>query len=161
MERLWAPWRMMYIKDGKEKKCFLCRIIKEKKEKKNFVLLRTQRTVSILNLYPYNNGHIMVVPRRHTNSLDKLTPPEAEEVFQHINKCTTSLKKALRCHGFNVGLNLGKEAGAGEARHIHFHIVPRWKGDTNFMPIISNTKIIPQALRTTYTQIKKALDEQS
>lgn len=160
MERLWAPWRMMYIKHGKEAKCFLCRIIKEKRDKNNFVLLRTKKVISILNLYPYNNGHIMVVPRRHTNSLEKLLPQNIEEIFLHINKFTAALKRSFRCHGFNVGLNLGSSAGAGEARHVHFHIVPRWRGDTNFMPIISDTKIIPQGLRTTYTQIKKALNEQ-
>lgn len=158
MKRLWAPWRMEYIKKVKQKDCFLCRIIKEKRDKKNFVLLRTKRAISVLNIYPYNNGHIMVVPTKHTKSLEKLGPQDILEIFHHINTLNASLKSSMQPQGFNVGLNLGKVAGAGEARHLHVHIVPRWSGDTNFMPLIGDTKIIPQSLRQTYIKIKKILD---
>ena len=155
--KLWAPWRIDYIQRSKEKGCFLCRIIKEKKDLKNFVLMRTQKTISLLNIYPYNNGHIMVVPKKHVKSLEQLQPRQIEEVFLHVKKTVASLKKAFKPSGFNIGINLGKTAGAGLEGHLHVHIVPRWDGDTNFMPVISNTKVLCQSLQHTYQALKKYL----
>ena len=148
---------MKYIVKQKTRGCFLCKIIKESKDEKNFIIIRTKKVISLLNLYPYVNGHIMVVPRKHTNSLENLSVEETSEVFFHINKVICALKKAFKPEGFNVGLNLGKSAGAGEDKHLHFHIVPRWQGDTNFMPVFSNTRVMPQSLEQTYTKIKKSL----
>ena len=148
---------MKYIVKQKSKGCFLCKKIKDNKDKKNLIILRTRKAVSLLNLYPYVNGHAMVVPRKHTNSLENLTADEASEVFLHLNKVILALKKAFKPDGFNIGLNLGKSAGAGEDKHLHCHIVPRWQGDTNFMPVFSNTRVIPQSLKQTYDKIKKCL----
>ena len=155
--RLWAPWRMAYINSVKTKGCFLCRIIKEKKDLRNFVLLRTKKAISLLNTYPYNNGHVMVVPLKHVKHLEQLGPDQIEEAFRQAKKIVAALKKALRPSGFNIGINLGKAAGAGLESHIHIHIVPRWDGDTNFMPTLAETKVISQSLRQTYKAIRKHL----
>ena len=159
IERLWAPWRIKYIGKLKKEKCFLCRVIKENKDRKNLVILRSKNAISLLNIYPYNNGHTMIAPRKHINSLEKLSPEQVKDIFSHIKKVLAALKKALNPEGFNVGLNLGKASGAGE-RHLHIHIVPRWMGDTNFMPILNNTKVISQNLKQTYRKIKGKLNEE-
>jgi len=157
MEILWAPWRVKYIKKIKNKTCFLCEAIKEKTKRKKFVLIKTKKAISILNIYPYNNGHTLVAPCRHIGSLEKLTSQEIEEIFSQINKVISALKKAFKPSGFNLGLNIGKPAGAGLTSHLHIHIVPRWQGDTNFMPLLNSTKVMPQALEETYKEIKKNL----
>ncbi|MFC1514344.1 HIT domain-containing protein [Candidatus Omnitrophota bacterium] len=155
--RLWAPWRMAYIQGPKTKGCFLCRIIKEKKDAKNFVLLRTRKAIALLNTYPYNNGHVMVVPTAHVKHLEQLKTEEITQSFAQTKKIIRALKKAVKPCGFNIGINLGKAAGAGLESHIHIHIVPRWDGDTNFMPTLAGTKVISQSLKTTYKAIKKQL----
>ncbi|MBN2119458.1 MAG: HIT domain-containing protein [Candidatus Omnitrophica bacterium] len=157
MRKLWAPWRMEYIQKPKKKSCFLCRVIKEKKDKNNFVILRTKKTISLLNIYPYNNGHVMIAPKKHIKSPDKLSPEEINEIFSQVKKILAALKKSLGPSGFNLGLNLDKTAGAGLEGHLHIHIVPRWQGDTNFMPILGNTKIISQSLSQTHKAIKRYL----
>ena len=157
MKILWAPWRMGYIKKTKTKHCFLCKIIKEKERERNFVLLQTKKAISLLNIYPYNNGHTLVAPLRHISSLKSLTPGEVKELFLHTIKIVSAIKKAFKPSGFNVGLNLGRTAGAGLISHLHIHIVPRWEGDTNFMPVIGKTKIIPQSLEETYKKIKEKI----
>lgn len=155
INRIWAPWRMKYIKKINKKGCFLCRAIREKKDFKNFIILRSKKSISLLNIYPYNNGHLMIAPTRHISSLEKLTSQEINEIFNQAKKMIKALKKVLKPDGFNLGLNIGKSAGAGIEGHLHLHIVPRWVGDTNFMPVLSNAKVIPQTLTDIYQKIKK------
>lgn len=155
---IWAPWRMEYIKKINKKDCFLCKAIREKKDSKNFVILRSKHCIGVLNIYPYNNGHLMIAPLRHISSFEKLTSHETNEMLAHTKKMIQILKKILKPEGFNLGLNIGKSAGAGVKGHLHLHIVPRWVGDTNFMPVLSNTKVIPQALKNVYKKIKKVLN---
>jgi ATP adenylyltransferase len=150
---MWTPWRMKFITGKKPKGCIFCKVLKSKKN--NQVLFRGTNAFVILNIYPYSNGHLMVVTNRHIGSLDRLTSDEILELGKLTKLCTNVLSKAVVPEGFNIGLNVGKVAGAGIPGHIHVHIVPRWTGDTNFMPVISETKIIPEALDETYKKLKK------
>ena len=154
---MWAPWRMKYILHNiKSKKCFLCRSAREKKQdRKNYVLLRGTYCFVVLNIFPYNNGHLMVAPYRHVGDMEKLRDEEMKELMTLSVNAIRILKKALKPDGFNLGINLGKVSGAGLASHLHFHIVPRWQGDTNFMPVLGNIKIISQYLKETYKKLKK------
>ncbi|RPJ06466.1 MAG: HIT domain-containing protein, partial [Deltaproteobacteria bacterium] len=140
MESLWAPWRMDYILGEKEKGCFFCRRPAEERDEENLILLRGREAFVMMNKFPYNNGHLMIVPNRHCVDMEDLTDGESSELFDLMKISVKVLKSALRPHGFNLGINIGTAGGAGEA-HLHFHIVPRWTGDTNFMPVIGETKI--------------------
>ena len=155
MNRLWAPWRINYVSRKKANGCIFCKALKEKKDKKNFIVLRSQYCFAILNTFPYNNGHVMIVPNRHLKSLEDLREKELLDMNKILIKIKSTLKKILNPSGFNIGMNIGKVAGAGIAQHIHIHIVPRWLGDVNYMPILANTKIISQSLRELYTKLKK------
>lgn len=157
MQILWAPWRLKYIKAPKEKGCFLCRYIKSKNDRKNLILFRGKTAFIILNRYPYNSGHLMVAPNKHSADFSQLTDEEQLELIKLTGKAIALLKKSLNPMGFNIGVNLGKVAGAGLEDHLHFHIVPRWNGDTNFMPATSGTKVMPQLLEDTYKILKKFL----
>ncbi len=150
MDKLWAPWRVKYVTKliGKTKKCVFCRILKEKRDKKNFIFLRNRYCFAVLNIYPYNNGHSLVMPYRHVNDIGKLTPAEQKDLWDTLLKTQKLLTKALNPKGFNIGINLGRVAGAGFPGHVHIHIVPRWSGDVNFMPVTAQTKIISQSLQT-------------
>ncbi|MCM8776802.1 MAG: HIT domain-containing protein [Candidatus Omnitrophica bacterium] len=151
MDILWAPWRMAYIKQNdKKRECFLCRAIKSRDDKKNFILYRGKNAFVVINIFPYNNGHLMIVPNRHTGSIEGIKKEEERELFFLLKASVKIIKKVIRPTGFNIGINLGEIAGAGVAGHLHFHIVPRWKGDTNFMPVISNSKVICQSLKELY-----------
>jgi ATP adenylyltransferase len=152
---LWAPWRMGYIQRSGTKGCFLCRVRRSGRDRKNYVLCRGSHSFAVLNVFPYNNGHLMVVSNRHVRELDRLADEEVKELFLLVKLYLRVLKKTLKPHGFNLGINLGKCAGAGVAGHLHIHIVPRWEGDTNFMPVASGTKVIPQALAELYRILKK------
>lgn len=152
MRYLWAPWRMDYILEKKQKGCIFCNTSKEGGDEKNLILWQSDNAFVIMNRFPYNNGHLMVVPRRHCTDLDQLSKEELQEVFYLLKVSTQVLKECLHPHGFNIGINIGKVGGAGED-HIHFHIVPRWRGDTNFMPVLSATKIIPEYLEETYHKL--------
>lgn len=154
MRQLWAPWRIEYILLKRRKGCIFCRFSREKNDEKNFVVFRGKKNFVILNNYPYNNGHLMVAPYRHIKNLEDMSGEEFNEHFLVIRKSVEVLKKVYNPQGFNIGINLGKVAGAGIEDHIHTHIVPRWKGDTNFMPIIADTKVIPEALTETYKKLK-------
>lgn len=154
MDRLWAPWRSSYVKGKKEKGCIFCTKPKSKNDKKNYIVKRGEKVFSMLNIFPYNNGHVMVAPYRHVKNLDKLTKEELTELMIHVNKIINMLKKVLKPDAFNVGFNLGKIAGAGYANHIHVHIVCRWQGDTNFMPVIGKVKVIPESLDELYERLK-------
>ncbi len=154
MKNLWAPWRKEYILSTKEKKCFLCEVLCDNQDRKNLILYRGNECFCILNKYPYNSGHVMVVPNNHINDLSKLSDPEMIELLTITSTVKDILAKKLNPEGFNIGMNLGKAAGAGVEDHIHLHIVPRWNGDTNFMPVIADTKVIPQSLEDLYTDLE-------
>ncbi|HIE36350.1 MAG TPA: HIT domain-containing protein [Candidatus Omnitrophica bacterium] len=160
MNRIWAPWRIKYITQKKNKGCIFCNAYRNKKDKENFVIYRSLKCFVLLNIFPYNNGHLMVVLNRHISSLEKLNDEEILDINKTIIKMIKVLKKILKPQGINIGINIGKIAGAGIENHLHFHIVPRWLGDTNFMPVLSNTKVISQSLRELYNQIKKCLREE-
>ncbi len=155
MKRLWAPWRVEYILAEKESKCIFCEKPRQEKDEDNYILFRGKRCLVMLNAYPYNNGHLMIAPYRHLDSVEDLEDDEAREMMEILSRMITLLKKVLRPEGFNVGMNLGSVAGAGIVDHLHLHLVPRWKGDTNFMPLISNTKIISESLHKTYQKLKE------
>ena len=154
MDRLWAPWRIKYVTQKKHT-CIFCRAAKSRRDKDNFLLERRQYCFSVLNIFPYNNGHIMVAPYRHVGSLEKLKETEILDLLRLINKTKRDLDKCLKPDGYNIGLNIGKFAGAGFPGHLHIHIVPRWGGDTNFMPVVGNTKVISQSLKELYQRLKK------
>ena len=157
MEHLWAPWRMEYILMPKPEGCILCHKQAEGKDGANFILLRGKANFVMMNLFPYNPGHLMVVPYRHTPELADLGQKELLEHFELVRGMVSLLKKSLGAKGFNIGLNLGEVAGAGVAEHLHTHVVPRWLGDTNYMPVTAGTKVIPQAVAATYETLKQNL----
>jgi ATP adenylyltransferase len=154
MDRLWAPWRIKYV-SGKNKACIFCRALKSRRDKANFVLERGEHAFSLLNLFPYNNGHAMVAPNRHVSSLEKLDDKELLALLKLVNRTQRDLTKCLRPDGFNIGMNIGRTAGAGFPGHVHIHIVPRWNGDTNFMPVVGKTKVISQSLEELYQRLKR------
>ena len=158
MDQLWAPWRMEYIERPSETGCILCQKPGEQNDEANLILYRGQSNFIILNAFPYNPGHLMIAPYRHTANLQDLTDDEAREHFDIVRKSVELLTRALKPAGFNVGLNIGKVAGAGIEEHLHTHIVPRWQGDANFMPVLSNTKVISEALAATYNKLKSAIE---
>jgi ATP adenylyltransferase len=155
MKYLWAPWRMNYILGDKKRGCFFCQKLKEKKNLKNLILYQGEYVFVIMNKYPYTNGHLMVAPKRHCLNLEQLNANELRELFELLKTSMRVLKTSLHPHGFNIGMNIGKSGGAGE-NHLHLHIVPRWAGDTNFMPVIGETKIIPEYLEKTYQKLRSA-----
>ena len=158
MRNLWAPWRVTYLKMvDRQKGCFICRVLKQKNDKKNLILIRGKKSLVMMNLYPYNSGHLLIAPKAHKGKLELLSHQEIQEIFTLICRMKKILSKTIKPQGFNLGLNLGRVAGAGLVDHVHFHLVPRWQGDTNFMPLIGNTNIISQSLTKLYKQLKKAL----
>jgi ATP adenylyltransferase len=154
MENIWAPWRKEFILSKKEENCFFCTAIKDNQDHKNLVLYRGKECFCILNKYPYNSGHLMVAPKMHKDDLSKLSDSEMLELLTLTRDVKDILTKKLKPEGFNLGINFGKVAGAGVEDHIHLHLVPRWKGDTNFMPVIAETKVIPQSLEDLYLELK-------
>ena len=144
MDKLWAPWRSKFVKARKKKGCIFC--LKTKKDKEAFVVKKSKFSFALLNIYPYNNGHVMVSPYRHVKDLKELRDKELLDIMKLVQEMQALLEKKLKPHGFNIGINTGKVAGAGYRGHVHIHIVPRWSGDTNFMPVTGNTKVIPQSL---------------
>ncbi|MBU0633829.1 MAG: HIT domain-containing protein [Candidatus Omnitrophica bacterium] len=154
MNKLWAPWRIKYITAKKNKRCIFCQKPKEDKDRKNYLIRRKKYAYSMLNIFPYNNGHILVAPYRHIADLEKLTQKELNDMLSLTIESTRKLKSKLKAQGFNVGMNIGKCGGAGFDRHLHIHIVPRWEADTNFMPVLAGTKIISQSLDELYRILK-------
>ncbi|MBN1269808.1 MAG: HIT domain-containing protein [Kiritimatiellae bacterium] len=146
MKRIWAPWRMEYILSEEHDGCFLCRAAEGKDDRASLVLKRGETCFVVMNRYPYNNGHLMIAPYRHVGELEAMTREERAEMMELASQATRILGETIHPDGYNVGLNLGAAAGAGVADHAHLHIVPRWNGDTNFMPVLGETKVIPQAL---------------
>jgi ATP adenylyltransferase len=154
MDRLWAPWRIRFIRNKKQKKCIFCQALKSKA--KNYVLFKTRYSLALLNIFPYNNGHSMVSPIRHVGDIAKLSDVEALDLFSALTKVRKLLDKVLKPHGYNIGINISRSAGAGIVNHLHIHIVPRWIGDTNFISTVYGTKIISQSLDGLYKQLKHA-----
>mgnify|MGYP003393239003 FL=1 len=153
MKRLWSPWRMKYVLNNKTKGCIFCKMSEEKRDKKNYILYRGEHGYIIMNLYPYNNGHLMIVPYKHTHTIEKLNKAEASDFIELTGKSVAALKEAFSPDGFNIGMNLMEAAGAGIEAHIHMHIVPRWNGDTSFMPVLFETRVIPESLDDTYSKL--------
>ncbi|MDD4910127.1 MAG: HIT domain-containing protein [Candidatus Omnitrophica bacterium] len=157
MDKLWAPWRMKYLRQGGNKrKCIFCGAAGTRSDKKHFVVLRSRNSLALLNIFPYNNGHLMVVPRRHVAELSGLSKEEIADLIGLLNRSKLLLDKVLKPQGYNVGMNLGKVSGAGFPGHLHIHIVPRWAEDTNFMPVIAGTKVISQSLEELYNILRHA-----
>jgi len=159
-EKLWAPWRMKYIERidvENDVKCIFCEKPKEDDDKRNYIIYRGKKCFAILNIFPYNNGHLLVVPYEHTSEIKDLDSETMLELMKTINIVIEVIKKTMRPDGFNIGINLGRTAGAGIKEHLHIHIVPRWNGDTNFMPVIGNTKVISESLEDTYEKLSKAI----
>lgn len=154
MEHLWAPWRMEYIKKAKEGDgCILCQKPLENSDAASYILHRGRHNFVIMNCYPYNSGHLMVAPNRHVANLEELTDEELDEHCRLVQRSVVVLKQVLEPEGFNIGMNLGRIAGAGVDMHLHTHIVPRWGGDTNFMPIIADTDVVNESLAETYKRL--------
>ncbi len=168
MDRLWSPWRSKYIESFNEKKdepddyCLFCDAINTpEKDAERFVLYRGNLCYVIMNLYPYNSGHLMIVPYRHLGGLADMSDDEYLEIMQLLKRCTGALTLTMSPHGFNIGANIGRVSGAGIDHHIHFHIVPRWNGDTNFLPVLGDTKVISEEMPKTYQKLKKHLIDTS
>lgn len=155
MDILWAPWRIEYIKQSKEPGCIFCTKPAESQDKKNFIIYRGKSCFVIMNYYPYNNGHLMIVPFRHVSDISHLNTDERLEMMDLLIQCKDALKITMSPHGFNIGMNSGEVAGAGVKDHLHFHIVPRWNGDTNFMPICGHTKVVSEGLTETWETLSK------
>jgi len=156
---LWAPWRIDYILAEKGGNCFLCDSFRAPPEQddETLVLSRGERVFSVMNRYPYNTGHVMIAPVRHVPSLADLSPPECMELMEALNAHVEAMKASLGPDGFNVGINLGKAAGAGVEDHLHVHVVPRWVGDTNYMQVTAQTRVMPESLVATRFKIKISL----
>jgi ATP adenylyltransferase len=150
MDHLWAPWRLSYVAAASQPKdedpCFLCRGLVEEADRANLIVLRTPLSVVMLNRFPYNNGHLLVAPRAHKGRLDELSQDELLETMETLRRMVRVLDKLMKPDGYNIGLNLGRAAGAGLPGHLHWHVVPRWDGDTNFMPVLGDVKVIVQSL---------------
>ena len=162
MKRMWTPWRIKYLKapKGSEKQgCIFCDKLRASKrsDRKNLLLLRGERAFVMLNLYPYTNGHLMVAPYDHTGELESLDGETLKEMMMLVAQCIRALRKLMNPQGFNIGANLGRVAGAGVVDHVHIHIVPRWGGDTNFMPVLAETRMIPELLPQTYAGLLATL----
>lgn len=159
MRVLWAPWRIKYILSSKKKVgCFICQIINENKDDENLVLKRGSFSIIIMNRYPYNSAHLMISPLRHVKNVYELNDDEQKEIMKFLSLSQKIIEKIYNPDGFNIGVNIGKAAGAGE-EHLHFHIVPRWSGDTNFMTVFSKTRVIPEDLTEIYKKLKEAFIE--
>lgn len=156
IKQLWAPWRMEFLKSGpKGGGCIFCDLPKAKNDKKSLILFQAKEVFVILNKYPYNNGHLMIVPYQHTADLGDLSPKETAEMWSYAQEAVEALKKEYRPEGFNIGMNIGRAGGAGIKEHLHLHVVPRWSGDFNFMPVLADAKSIPQHLDASYETLKK------
>jgi len=158
MDRLWAPWRETYITKlvCKQKACAFCRILAAHKDKRHLIFIRKSHAYAVLNIYPYSNGHCLIVPNRHVSDISKLSQEEYTQLMGLLRETKDLLQTVLGPQGFNVGINIGRIAGAGIPGHVHVHIVPRWEGDHNFMPVTASTKVISQSLSVIYKKLDDA-----
>jgi len=158
MRVLWAPWRMTYILKVKEgSKCFFCEAAKSSNDVENRVVYRGEFSIAILNIYPYNTAHIMIAPKRHVSRPDLLSKEEVLDLHKTLKLMIRAIEAEYHPQGFNIGLNIGRVAGAGVEGHMHIHVVPRWIGDSNFMPIIAGTKVIPEDISKTYERLRASI----
>jgi ATP adenylyltransferase len=161
MDALWAPWRLSYVttarRPSENDACFICQALAENDDLRNLLVLRTPRSVALLNRFPYNNGHLLVAPRQHKGTLHDLDADELLETMETLRRMVGLLDDLIHPAGYNIGLNLGEAAGAGLPGHLHWHIVPRWHGDTNFMPVLTDTKVIVQSLDALYDLLRQRL----
>ena len=159
MENLWAPWRMAFIapKKPQPQECIFCAQPAAQRDDDYYILFRGERCFMMLNLYPYNNGHLMIAPYQHVGSLEKIDLATLTELMSQAQLALRALRRVMKPDGFNMGINEGKVAGAGFDEHMHYHIVPRWNGDTNFMPVLADIKVMPEHLAVVYRQLKEAL----
>lgn len=156
MRRLWSPWRMQYLTEEKPEGCIFCIKAAENKDPENLILYRGEGAFVMLNRYPYNAGHLMVIPYAHVASTESLPVSTLTEIMTLTNRCLAALRRTMSPDAFNIGVNMGHAAGAGIADHVHFHIVPRWEGDTNFMPVLADVRVVPELLSDTYCRLKAA-----
>ncbi len=154
MEQIWAPWRIQYIEMEKPEGCFLCERLGQNNDALNYILYRGDKNFIILNGYPYNPGHLLVSPYRHVANLEELTEEERHEHFEIVSRSIKVLRQVFNPGGFNIGINAGKVAGAGIDDHFHTHVVPRWQGDTYFMGVLVDTRVLPEALAGTYQKLR-------
>jgi ATP adenylyltransferase len=154
-ERLWAPWRLEYIVGPKDDECIFCRAVRSDDDEGNYVVHRGERAFVILNAYPYNNGHVMIAPYVHEPTIEPLDEPTLTEMMVLAQRSIAALHQAYAPEGFNLGINQGKVAGAGIEEHVHAHVVPRWGGDTNFMPVIADTRVLPQSLSDSWKELRR------
>jgi ATP adenylyltransferase len=157
MQRLWAPWRLEYIQKAHEEKgCIFCLKPKEAADEENLIVYRSSLSFVMMNKYPYNNGHLMIVPYQHEADLTCLSDEILLDIQHLLQLSVKALNQTMKPHGINIGVNLGRSGGAGIVDHLHYHLVPRWNGDTNFMPVISGTKVISEALSATWHKLHTA-----
>src|SRR2546430_660593 len=165
MDQLWAPWRLSYVATAKPPSaaegCFICQGLGEQDDRRSLIALRTPRSVVVLNRFPYNNGHLLVAPLAHKGRLEELDSEDLLEIMEALRHMVRILDRLMCPDGYNIGLNLGRAAGAGLPGHLHWHIVPRWHGDTNFMPILADVKVIVQSLDTLYDLLVERLRQPS
>jgi len=162
MKQLWAPWRMTYINEGTEEQgCIFCNRSQENDSREALVVARTQHTLVMLNKYPYNNGHLLLAPKRHERNLSNLSAEEYDDLNEALRRSVNIVRETLHPGGINLGMNLGRCAGAGIEDHLHWHVVPRWEGDTNFMPVVGETRVMPQHLLDSYDRLKPHFDNLS
>ena len=155
-QRLWAPWRLEYIRGPKDDECIFCRAVEAGDDERYHVVHRAERCFVILNAYPYNNGHLMIAPYVHEPTIEPLDRETTGEMMDLAKRSAEALRDVYRPEGFNYGINQGKPAGAGIEEHVHMHVVPRWAGDTNFMPVIADTEVLPQSLADSWRELKEA-----
>jgi len=158
MERLWAPWRLEYIVADKVEGCVFCVSCRRDDDRENRILCRGENAFVIMNAFPYSNGHLLIAPYRHIADITELADDESLEIMRLVQMSIRALGEAFRPDGLNIGVNQGTAAGAGIADHVHVHVVPRWNGDTNFMPVFADVKVIPEALEATYDKLKPIFD---
>ena len=159
MDQLWAPWRMELVSKGETPSgCIFCELPLERDDRKNLILGRTGRTFAMLNKYPYNNGHLMVIPRQHASDVHALSEVDYQELSEMLRVALRLVGRAYAPHGANLGMNLGRVAGAGIADHLHWHVVPRWGGDTNFMPVLMDTKVMVEHLNASWERLRPLFD---
>ena len=158
MERIWSPWRMAYIQAAKEQGedggCIFCDLPAEGDDVRTMILARGELAYVIVNSFPYNPGHLMVAPFRHVGAFTSLEAAELADVDALVARSIRALKQEMEPHGYNLGMNLGRVAGAGIPDHVHWHLVPRWNGDTNFMPVVGQTRVLPELLEETYARLR-------
>ena len=157
MEKMWAPWRLEYIKNAEDtnSECIFCVKPAENKDKENLIVHKDKYCFIILNKYPYNNGHLMVVPYEHKSDFLQFSDDVLLNIQKVVQRAIEALNKTMAPHGFNVGINMGRPAGAGIEDHLHYHIVPRWNGDTNYMPVLADTKVVSEALEQTWEKLRE------